>query len=435
MDVDYSKLTLKPQEIDMVIYHGKCCDGFGSALASYIYFKNENGINANGKKVTYHPASFYQSPPPVTGLNVLICDFSYKKDVMKQLINDSKCLAILDHHISAEIELTDIGEENKVFRMDHSGAYLTWGYFFPNQQIPLLIKYIEDNDIWLKAMPHTREITAYIFSLPFEFEEYEKLLDEKVLMTDILPVANGMYKQVEINITDALGYITMKFTQIDGMYYFVASTNSSVLKSEIGNRIFSKYLNANFSSIYSISNSTSHISLRSTNDRTDVSKIAGKFGGGGHKCASGMSMYGSHDVGNVLDVTTLYNLLDNIYVKESSFLNENIVYLNVTHCKKQMGKYLLQNRYFNEETKKHVQECVSILHNRQKYKQKYDNINLSCIWNYDGEHDKNWFSVCWCDDYPNVESLSNKLRNENDFQQINSDKRIIFSRKGVKSTI
>jgi oligoribonuclease NrnB/cAMP/cGMP phosphodiesterase (DHH superfamily) len=129
----------------------------------------------------------------VAGLNVLICDFSYKKDTMLKLVSEAKTLAIIDHHKSAEEDLKDISDENKVFRMDHSGAFLTWAYFYPLSPMPLLIKYIEDNDIWIKAMPNTRELTSYIYSLPFEFEEYEKLLDEKVLLGDTMQVAIGMH--------------------------------------------------------------------------------------------------------------------------------------------------------------------------------------------------------------------------------------------------
>ena len=33
--------------------------------------------------------------------------------------------------------------------MTHSGAYITWKYFFGDDEVPLLIKYIEDNDIYV----------------------------------------------------------------------------------------------------------------------------------------------------------------------------------------------------------------------------------------------------------------------------------------------
>jgi oligoribonuclease NrnB/cAMP/cGMP phosphodiesterase (DHH superfamily) len=432
--VDFSKLELLPQNVDIVIYHGRCSDGFGAALAFYKLFQPTGGLNANGRKVTYFAASFHIPPPPCTGLNVAICDFSYKKDVMLKLISDANSLAIIDHHKSAEEDLTHILEKNKIFRMDHSGAFLTWAYCFPTLPMPLLIQYIQDNDIWLKAMLNTREITSYIFSLPFEFEEYEKLLDENVLLNDILPVAIGMQKQNEIYTNEALSHVLMKFVQLDGMYFFVASTNTSVLKSEIGNRIFTKYENANFSCAYSMSDTTAYLSLRSTNDRTDVSKIASKFGGGGHRCASGMTVFGSCDFGNVLDVNVMYNLLNNIYVGESQLLGETVVYLNCTHNRKQIGKYLLQTRYHDEVLGENVQECCSILRNVTKDNTFFVSCNISCVWNYDGFNNVTWFSISWTDKQ-NVDNLKDALAKENDFQYIHNDKRILFTRKGCVNRV
>lgn len=429
--IDFSKLVLQPQDVDLVIYHGRCSDGFGAALASHVFFKENGGINANGNKVQYFAASFNRPPPPVAGLNVLICDFSYKKDTMLKLVAEAKTLAIIDHHKSAEEDLASIPDENKVFRMDHSGAYLTWAYFYPESPMPLLIKYIEDNDIWIKTMPNTRELTSYIYSLPFEFEEYEKLLDEKVLMGDILQVAIGMQRQNDLYIKDAVGFTTMKFTQIDGMYFFVACINTSVLKSDIGNQIFTKFENANFSCCYSLGDEygTAYVSLRSMNDRTDVSKIAVKYGGGGHRNASGCSLHYSHDVGNVLDTHTMYNMLNNIYVRESSQLGGNVVYLNSTQCRKQIGKYLLQTRYYDEGLAENVQECCSVLRNKLKDTSFHVDCKFSCVWSYDGQQDATWFSLQWSSKV-DIDSLKGLLKDENNFQYIHDDKRIIFARKG-----
>jgi len=38
-----------------------------------------------------------------------------------------------------------------------------------------MIIYVEDNDIWLKKQPKTLEFTAFMFTLPFTFEDYGKL--------------------------------------------------------------------------------------------------------------------------------------------------------------------------------------------------------------------------------------------------------------------
>lgn len=420
-EINCSHLILKPHDIDLVIYHAKCSDGFGSALASYVYFEKTSGLNASGNKIVYHPAAHWQSPPPVSGLNVLICDFSYGKDTMHKLIEDAKCVAILDHHKTAQEALKDIPDKYKVFRMDHSGAYITWKYFFPDEDPPLLIKYIEDNDIWIKEMPNTREVTSYVFSLPFEFEEYKKLLDPNEI-SRIIPIANGMQYQNESYINNSLSSASLKFVQIDDMYFFVASVNSTVLKSEIGNRLFTKYEHVNFSSVYSKNDSQTYVSLRSTDTRTDVSQIASLFGGGGHRNASGMSSYFA-DFHNVLDVNTLYNLLNNIYARTFPALKCNIVYLNTTHCKKQICKYLLQTRYFNKSTQKEVCEYNSILNDLSVQ------CDLACVWNYDGSKNKTWFTLSWTKNVQ-LDDLQTVFNNETDFHLTNNNTTIIFSRGG-----
>jgi len=448
-DINLSHLNLVPNTIDLVIYHGKCCDGFGSALASYEYFKFNNGCNILGNKVEYFPATFNQPPPSVIGKNVIICDFSYKKDVLLKMISEANSLAVIDHHKTAEAELKDIPDKYKIFRMDHSGAYLTWKYFFPTYDVPLLIQYIEDNDIWLKAMPYTREVTSYIFTLPYEFEEYSKLLVPGFIENNIIPIATGMQKQNNYYIDNALSFTTLKFVQIGDEYYFVVHLNSSILKSEIGNSVLYKYPNCDFSAIYSTNGSTTYYSLRSDDSRTDVSQIALKFGGGGHRNASGITtQYGTTEFpGKIIDNNILYGLLNNIYTKKITIsgYDFNVVYFNTTHNKKHIGKYLLQTRTTEklENSARGIQQTCSIIRNKLENQDYYDTFAISCVWNYDGlssnnngnNNGKTWFSLNWNNSYAGIDLgplLKNKFNKEDDYQYIDSDKRIIFTKKGNK---
>lgn len=145
MPINFSNLTLKPDEIDVVLYHGDCVDGFASAFSCWLYNKKKGN---KAKKITYIACQYQKQPPMLNNKNVLICDFSYKYNVLKNIMRDVNKIAILDHHQSAEKDLQQIPKENKIFDMKHSGAYITWAYFFGEDNVPLMIKYIEDNDIW-----------------------------------------------------------------------------------------------------------------------------------------------------------------------------------------------------------------------------------------------------------------------------------------------
>lgn len=393
---DFSHLVLSPQEVDIVIYHGNCTDGFASALAAWDYFKKNNGINVLSHKVEYHPAFFNQQPPDVNGKNVLICDFTYNYEQTMEMLKNANKLVILDHHESAVRKLENIPAENKVFRMDHSGAYLTWKYFYPDLDVPLLIKYVQDNDIWLKAMPNTREVTSYLFSLPFDFQEYGKLLDDNEI-TKIIPIAQGMQKQNQTYIDQSIKNCALKFQQIDGTYYFIAHINSTVLKSEIGNEVLKKYPNVDFSAVYSVNGDSVYYGLRSDENKQNVTRIAEKYGGGGHRNSSGMMFnYTTEFPGKLLDGSTLYYVLNNIY------FNKDFVMLNCTHNKIHVAKYLLQNKYtekLSDGTTRNVQQCNSIFRNLKLDSTFYEYRNFSLVWSLNGQETCDCV-VSWVPDCP-----------------------------------
>jgi hypothetical protein len=395
--IDFSHLCLKPNEIDVVLYHGDCVDGYASAFACYYYYK----INKIKRKINYIPCQYQKPPPNLSDRNVLICDFSYKYTVLKDLIKSSNKLIILDHHQSAEKDLKNIPKENKVFRMDHSGAYITWAYFFGEDNIPLMIRYVEDNDIWKKSMTHTRQFTSYIFNIPKQFDQYEKLLDDNYVTNTIIPIGDGMLKQNDNYINDGIKKMAVNFILLDNKLYFVGNVNTSILKSEIGNSFLTANPDVNFAICYSKNEYTgeTYVSLRSTNTGTDVEELASKFGGGGHRNAAGMSVFSADSVPSILiDRYQCYNLIKNIKIIHQTInedLDLNIVYLNSYHHKRHLGKYLLQTRFEEQigDKKRMISEAVSIVRNKTKDLTYYIGIDISVIYYYDDSEDYTYFSI------------------------------------------
>lgn len=175
-------MVLQPFEIDCVIYHHPCSDGFGAAYCAWKYFK----INHPDKDVKYIPMNIGDLPPDnLEGKNLLLLDYSYKKDVIIQLLKVVNKLLIIDHHKSAQEDLYDISDEYKIFDMNYSGAMLAWFYFFPNEKCPLMIEYIQDRDIWTLQLPKIDQFTAWFYTLPFDFELYDMYTDDQLLLTMI----------------------------------------------------------------------------------------------------------------------------------------------------------------------------------------------------------------------------------------------------------
>ena len=212
----------------------------------------------------------------------------------------------------------------------------------------------------------------------------------------------GMKKATTKNINRTLQYAVPKLMRIDGEYYMVVHVNTSVHKSDIGNKVLTDtYPNADFSASYSIddrSNSTL-FSLRSTNKHINCAYIAKKFGGGGHRNASGLKVHSvtSTIPGEIINNGQLYSKLKRVYFGEVT-INEqvfNVVYCNLGTLRSKVGKYLLRDKYtIKEKDIDHtVQVCRSIDMNREGDDYLPSRVNLSAIWSYDGFKNETSFSV------------------------------------------
>lgn len=392
LQVRESKL-LQPHEVDHIIYHYPCSDGFGSAYVGWKY-----STIVSGKEITFSPMNIGAPPPSgLEGLNVLVCDYSYKKDVVIELLKKVNKLLIIDHHKSAEKDLKDIDDNLKIFHMDLSGAMLTWHYFFPEQPPPLMIQYIQDRDIWTKKLPNTDDFASWFYTLPFEFNQYDKYLDDNLLLAMINTRGISFGELNNYYTKQATEYCIPKFCKIKDKYYFVGYVNSTICKSDIGHAVFDKYPLIDFSATYSISDATdsTSFSLRSTPKHADVSEIASSLGAGGHSCASGVKInyVTNHLPGECFDNGRLYSEITKLYYNSLMINNKiySIVYLSSNVYKTKLGTYFLQNKYTDQLTKIPIQTCRSISQHLKK--QCPDFVHIAGIWNYNPISDATDFSI------------------------------------------
>lgn len=257
-----------------VLYHANCYDGFGSAWAAYQEF---------GEAATYQPVKYGEPIPEIPDSErVLIVDFSYPRDVLVPLAE--RCdLTVLDHHKTAEAELA--GLPFCTFNMHKSGAMLTYEHMFPQHIIvPPLIEYIQDRDLWRFFRPGSREIHAWLTSWPMNFDTWDDL-DEKLLTDLDSCVTEGtallrLERQQTERIADAA-----RWMEIVG--YKVPVTNASLLFSEVPELLCERHPEAPFAAYYvDRADGKRQWGLRSRGE-FDVSEIAKKYGGGGHRNASG----------------------------------------------------------------------------------------------------------------------------------------------------
>jgi oligoribonuclease NrnB/cAMP/cGMP phosphodiesterase (DHH superfamily) len=298
----------------MCIYHGNCADGFGGA---WVVRK------ALGEQVEFVAGVHGQEPPDVTDKDVIIVDFSYKYEVMARLSWKANSIIILDHHKSAAEDLgkfppfhagvrvdgrhpdgsvalgwesahISMNSQNSpaiacCFDMNRSGAMLAWDHFFPGQEPPMLLRHIEDRDLWLFQLDGTREIQANLFSYPYDFEVWDTLMatDVQSLRSDGAAIERKHQKDVA-----ELLAVTKRRLVIGGHNVPVASLPYT-LTSDAGHLMAQ---GEPFAACYWDTPDGRVFSLRSTDDGMDVSEIAKQYGGGGHRNASGFRVPFGHEL-------------------------------------------------------------------------------------------------------------------------------------------
>lgn len=265
----------------LCIYHHNCADGFGAAWVVR---------RALGDDVDFFPGVYQTPPPDVTGRDVIIVDFSYKRPTLIDMAARAGSILILDHHQSAAAELVDLPSNvNTIFDMDHSGAMLAWRHFFPGEEPPQLLEHIQDRDMWRFYLEGTREIQAAVFSYPYDFATWDLLMT-----TDI----DQLYMEGEAierkHHKDIAEFIELAAHRMTIAGYHVPVLNAPYFWASDAGHILAK--GEPFAACYYDVPDGRVFSLRSTEEGCDVSKIAALFGGGGHKHAAGFKVSMTHDI-------------------------------------------------------------------------------------------------------------------------------------------
>lgn len=291
------KTILDPADVNLIVYHANCSDGFGAALCGYLI---------HGDKINYYAAKYLQPGKDDLTLlksidflrskgvdpKILMVDFSYQRPFLLKLKSMVSSLIVLDHHETAMKDLSDL--EFCHFDMKKSGARLAWEYFFPTQPAPLVIRYIEDRDLWKWEMPKSREFSAAFYTFTkFEFPDYaqfiirsgdnwldnvpliETYINKGSVINEYLACLIGHKKKNAKVIMSKNG---KSIALIDEPHY----------ASEMGEALAQEY---DYALLFyaDLDTNTIKCSLRSTAQKSEshCGKFAKQFGGGGHPQASG----------------------------------------------------------------------------------------------------------------------------------------------------
>lgn len=281
----------------LCIYHGNCADGFAAAWA----------VRARLDDAEFHAGIYGQPPPDVTGRRVVLVDYSYKRDVIAAMSQSAASILIVDHHKSAAEDLAglptpppppddrpdltgwlpDSGVWAR-FDMDHSGAMLAWQHFHGTAEPPELLRHIEDRDLWRFALPGTREIQAAVFSYPYDFEVWSRLMWSRSI--DSLRAEGVAIERKHHKDVAELVAVTRRDMTIGDVVVPVASLPYTL----VSDAAHLMAADAPFAGCYWDTPTGRVFGLRSRPDGADVSEVAKRYGGGGHKHAAGFTVPRDH---------------------------------------------------------------------------------------------------------------------------------------------
>ena len=282
-----------PKDIDVVIYHHPCVDGYSAAFVAKLYVPN---IKLIPKKINNTPINY----DDIKGKNVLMVDIV--TDDFEEIKSHAKNLIILDHHISNQKKLENISYA--YFDMKKSGVGLAWEYFFKNDdKMPLFLKAVQDRDIWTWIYPESRNFTDGLYEEldldDLTFTIYTNLMDEYLEKNDKRPLFMKYYtlgetfnrikqKNIELIVKSPNNRYE---TIINGYIYKIYIYNiTGNLVSDLGNYVISN-MDCDFVVLWNYSHNDElyKYSLRSNDKKADVSEIAKVYGGGGHRNAAGLA--------------------------------------------------------------------------------------------------------------------------------------------------
>lgn len=269
-------MSLKINKKIVILYHGKCPDGFSGAWVAWKKF---------GDSAEYVPMPPGSDAPDIEGKEVYCIDY-IPDDVsgLKEFISRNKFVIAIDHHVSNESSVPLFTDSK--FDKNKCGSMLAWEYFFPKQPVPILLKYVQDVDLWQWQLSNSKEFALYVDTVDFTFPVWEQLrsnFEDEKFRADIIRQAQLLIKDKDKHIRNSIED-DAQLVMFEGLE--ILAINATADGSFMGNALIE--LRPPMAIVWAESKNDIHVGLRSNGD-VDVSAIAKKYGGGGHQKASGFS--------------------------------------------------------------------------------------------------------------------------------------------------
>jgi oligoribonuclease NrnB/cAMP/cGMP phosphodiesterase (DHH superfamily) len=211
---------------------------------------------------------------------VYILDYHIEPEEMTQLLQITENVIWIDHHISTVKKYEKFPQDVPgVRQVGISGCVLTYQYLYPDLDVPMYLKYVCDRDVW-----------AFIFEDTKNFFSGSNLYNTNPLNFETWNIFKHKIERVI-----AAGETVEKYKFMHNKEYvekygyertFEGHKAIIVNQGLCGSEVFDSVDGLPpLQILWAFDGNVFRVSLRS--ETIDVSKIALKFGGGGHAGASG----------------------------------------------------------------------------------------------------------------------------------------------------
>jgi oligoribonuclease NrnB/cAMP/cGMP phosphodiesterase (DHH superfamily) len=255
---------------------------------SFVPIGNSNISDPNFSKITQDD-------------HVILVDLSIPLEVYNKLRDTTKNITWIDHHkTTMEImDLIDKEDLDYVFKSGEGGAcLLAWNYYRSPVKVPYVVNLISNYDEWKykygdKVMLF--HIGSSMFDLNPESSIWELLLDpspkskrdSKMFADNVCSMGHTILKYQESKVYELLFNCAFNITLEKFKFLAINTDNSNTALRKLDLKKFK--IDADGLILFHRQKTKWVVSLYTDKEYVDVSTIAKKYGGGGHKSAAGFA--------------------------------------------------------------------------------------------------------------------------------------------------
>lgn len=286
----------------MKIFYHNDADGHCAAALVMLYRKEESRKSDEIYEETYYEMD-YNTPFPIEDIDndeiVYILDYSISPEDMRKLLAKTENVYWIDHHKTAIEKYDNFGVNIRGIREadGDSGCLLTYKYLLSSRRIPdiggipSMVALINDWDTWKHELYQTGSfITAFnsMNTQPYNIDFWKHINDWDYINNMIndgitmIKYRDGWAKDVLNHIGSSMDFMDLKVYATN-----IPHANSEYFKS-LPESVKAEH-DAFMPFYYDLNKRVYVASLYSTRPDVDVSIVAKKMGGGGHKNAAGFS--------------------------------------------------------------------------------------------------------------------------------------------------